>query len=261
MSKQTNAVFAEVRQQQLLELINQEGRVLVNTLCERFDVSPATIRKDLNRLEQCGLIKRVHGGAVSLREGKELELTSQEKVGIHATRKRTIAQKARQYVQPGQVIAIDSGTTSMELAKAIADVPELTVITNDLTVALHLEKNSDHTLIFLGGTVRKDFHCTVGSMVLDTLDSLHIDTFFLATNAIDLEWGLSTPSVEMANIKRKLMKNARQNILLADSSKVGGISFARFATVDQIDVLVTDTDADPAFLAALQTMDIEVCTQ
>ena len=234
MSKQPNGIFAEVRHQELLTLVNTQGRVLVNDLCEKFDVSPATIRKDLNELERMGLLKRVHGGALSLRESSALELTSQEKVGLHATKKRAIAQLARKYVKPGKVIAIDSGTTTMELAKAIADIPSLTVITNDLKIALFLEENSEHNLIFLGGAVRKKFHCTAGNMVLDLLDSLHIDTLFLATNAMSLEWGLSTPNIDMANIKRTLMKNSRHTILLADSSKVGGASLARFATMGSI---------------------------
>lgn len=260
MSKQPNGIFAEVRHQELLTLVNTQGRVLVNDLCEKFDVSPATIRKDLNELERMGLLKRVHGGALSLRESSALELTSQEKVGLHATKKRAIAQLARKYVKPGKVIAIDSGTTTMELAKAIANIPSLTVITNDLKIALFLEENSDHNLIFLGGAVRKKFHCTAGNMVLDLLDSLHIDTLFLATNAMSLEWGLSTPNIDMANIKRTLMKNSRHTILLADSSKVGGASLARFATMDQIHTLVTDSDADPAFLAAVQALGVQTCT-
>lgn len=260
MSKQPNAVFAEVRHQQLLALINSEGRVIVNDLCDKFGVSPATIRKDLNELERLGYIKRVHGGAISVRESNDLELTSQEKVGLHAAKKRTIAQLARRYVEPGKVIAIDSGTTTMEFAKTLLDVPDLTIITNDLKIALFLEKNTTHTLIFLGGTVRKNFHCTAGNMALDLLDALHIDTLFLATNAINLEWGLSTPNIDMANIKSKLIKNSRRTILLADSSKIGGISLARFATVDQIDTLVMDSSADPGFFAALQTLSVEVCT-
>lgn len=260
MSKQPNGIFAEVRHQELLTLINAESRVFVNDLCDKFGVSPATIRKDLNELERLGLIKRVHGGAISVRESNDLELTSQEKVGLHAAQKRTIAQLARRFMEPGKVIAIDSGTTTMELAKVMVDLPDMTVITNDLKIALFLEKNTTHTLIFLGGTVRKNFHCTAGNLVLDALDALHIDTLFLATNAINLEWGLSTPSIEMASVKSKLIKNSRRTILLADSSKFGGVSMARFATLDQIDTLVTDSNADPAFLSSLEAMDVEICT-
>lgn len=258
MSKQPNTVFAEVRLQELLSAINTQGRVRVNDLCKKFNVTPATIRKDLTQLEQAGLIRRVHGGAISLAESAGLELTSQEKMGIHAVKKQQIAQRACRFVKPGQVIALDSGTTTLELAKLICNIPELTVITNDLSIALYLEKNADHTVIFLGGTVRKHFHCTVGSAVLQMLEGLHIDTVFLGTNAIDPEWGLSTPNLEMANVKRKLIENSRRKILLADSSKFGRVSLARFATMEQVDILVTDDGADPAFLDTLRAMEVEV---
>ncbi|MBQ6839422.1 MAG: DeoR/GlpR transcriptional regulator [Oscillospiraceae bacterium] len=261
MSKQADTVFAEVRLQELLSVINTQGRVRVNDLCKQFNVTPATIRKDLTRLEESGLIRRVHGGAISLAENANLELTSREKVGIHTGKKQDIARRACKYVKPGRVIALDSGTTTMELAKLICNIPDLTVITNDLTIALYLEKNARHTVILLGGTVRTDFHCTVGSAVLQMLDGLHIDTVFLGTNAIDADWGLSTPNMEMANVKSKLIQNSRRVVLLADSSKFGRVSLARFAKLEQVAVLVTDADADPEVLDSLRNMDIEVCTE
>lgn len=260
MSKQADGIFAEVRLQDLLNVINGQGRVRVNDLCRQFRVTPATIRKDLTRLEEAGLIKRVHGGAISVAESANLELTSREKAGVQTAKKQQIARIACQYVKPGRIIALDSGTTTMELAKLICNVPELTVVTNDLSIALYLEKNSRHTVIMLGGTVRTDFHCTVGNSVLQMLDSLHIDTLFLGTNHVDTQWGLSTPNLEMANVKRKLVANSRRKILLVDSSKFGRVSLARFATIDQVDILVTDSDAGPEVLEALRAMNVEVCT-
>ena len=259
MSKQADTVFAEVRLQELLGEINAQGRVRVNDLCKQFNVTPATIRKDLTRLEESGLIRRVHGGAISLAESSNLELTSREKTGIHTANKQQIARLACKYVKPGRIIALDSGTTTMELAKQICNIPDLTVITNDLAIALHLEKNARHTVILLGGTVRTDFHCTVGSSVLDMLDGLNIDTLFLGTNAIDSQWGMSTPNLEMAGVKRKLMERSRRTILLADSSKFGRVSLARFGGMEQVDVLITDSDAGEDVRSALRDMQIEVC--
>lgn len=257
MERQINPIFAETRHQKLLEVLNAKGSVMVNELCEMFSVSPATIRKDLNELERNNLLKRVHGGAISIVEKIDLELTSEEKIGLHAAQKRRIAQLARAVAKPNSVIAIDTGTTTMEFAKVISDVPNLTVITNDLKIALYLEENSSHTVIFLGGTIRKRFHCTVGYMVIDALDALHIDTFFLATNAMNLEWGLSTPSIDMANVKQKIIQHSNQTVLLADSSKVGTDSLARFATMDQIDILITDSSIDASFLNGVKALGIE----
>ena len=258
MSKPANTVFAEVRLQELLNQINAQGRVRVNDLCKQFNVTPATIRKDLSQLEQAGLLRRVHGGAISLAESAGMELTTQEKAGIHAGKKQEIAKRACKFVRPGRVIAIDTGTTTMELAKLICNIPDLTVVTNDLAIAMHLEKNADHNLIFLGGTVRKGFHCTVGNRVLEMLDELHIDTLFLGTNAVDPQWGLSTPNLETADVKSKMIQNSRQVILLADSSKIGRSSLARFAQLEQVDVLITDSDADAQVLEDLRAKDMEI---
>lgn len=261
MAKKQNAVFAEIRRRDLLDLVNAKGRITVNELCEKLAVSPATIRSDLNELEKRSLVKRAHGGAISITDNWGPELTSREKVGLHAAQKRTIAQLALSYVAPGQVVAIDTGTTTTEFAKLLVDIRDLTVITNDLKIALFLEEHSNLSVILLGGTVRKNFHCTVGQTVLEEMDSLHIDTFFLATNAMNLEWGLSTPSVDIASVKSKMIQSSKQVVLLSDSSKIGASALSRFATLDQIHVLITDGDADPQFLAGAQALGVKIeCT-
>ena len=258
MAKKPNAVFAEVRRKELVDFINSAKRVTVSELCSRFDVSAATIRTDLTELEQKNLLRRVHGGALSISDVADPELTSKEKAGLHSVQKRAIAQLARGLVTPGSVIALDTGTTTLELAKQIADLPELTILTNDIKIALYLEEHSSHTVIFLGGTIRKHFHCTVGQMVIDSLDSIHIDTFFAATNAVDPEWGLSTPSIDIANVKSRMIRNARRTVLLADSSKIGKDSLARFATIGEIDTFITDSSADPAFVAGIEQAGVRV---
>lgn len=258
MAKKQNAVFTEIRRRELLELVNTRGRITVNELCEKFSVSPATIRSDLNELEKRALVKRAHGGAISIIDNLGPELTSREKVGLRATQKRAIAQLALSHITPGQVIAIDTGTTTMELAKLLVDIRDLTVITNDIKIAAFLEEHSNLSIILLGGTVRKNFHCTVGQTVLEEMDSLHIDIFFLATNAMNLEWGLSTPSIDIASVKGKMIQNSRQIILLSDSSKIGAAALSRFATMDQLHVLITDNGADPQFLAGVQALGVQI---
>lgn len=261
MSKKPNAVFAEVRRRELVDFINRAKKVTVSELCSHFDVSAATIRVDLTELEKANLLKRVHGGALSISDVAEPELTSKEKSGLHSAQKRAIAQLARGLIVPGSTIALDTGTTTLELAKQLADLPELTILTNDIKIALYLEEYSSHTVIFLGGTIRKHFHCTVGQMVTDSLEAIHIDTFFVATNAINLEWGLSTPSIDIANVKSKLIRNARRTVLLADSSKIGKDSLARFATIREIDTFITDSNADPSFLESIRQTGVDViCT-
>lgn len=258
MTARSNMVFAEVRRRQLMDLLQDEGRVSVSALCEHFEVSPATIRADLKLLEKLNLLKRTHGGAIRISDGNEPELTSREKTGLHIAQKRAISQYASSLVLPDKVIAIDTGTTTLELAKLITQVHNLTVITNDLKIALFLEEHSNITVIFLGGTVRQNFHCTVGQTILDQLECLHIDTFFLATNAINLEWGLSTPNLDMANVKSKILSRSKQSVLLADSSKIGADALARFATMNQINMLITDSGIDQAYLAGIEATGVQV---
>ena len=193
MSKRQNSLFAEVRRQEISELVQREGKVTVNALCERFSVSPATVRTDLTELEAMGALKRTHGGAIMV-GNSAFELTSNEKRSHHIEAKAAIAKAALQYIRPGDAIAIDTGTTTMEFATMLTSIHNLTVVTNDVEIALFLEQNSDINVFLLGGIVRKQFHCTVGSFVTEELERLHIDTLFLATNGLSLERGLSTPN-------------------------------------------------------------------
>ncbi len=256
MSKQQNAVMAEIRRKELLELLNAEGHATVSMLCNHFKVSPATIRNDLNDLEAMHQLKRTHGGAISMQSLPEL--TSREKTGLHVSDKRSIAQAAMQYIRPGQAIAIDTGTTTIELARLLVNMQDITVITNDLKIASFLEENSTLNVILLGGMVRKNFHCTVGDTVLRQMDELNIDTLFLATNGMDVESGLSTPSIETGDVKRRMLSKARRTILLADSSKVGEKSLACFATIDEIDILITDKGVCSEFVARVQAKGVEL---
>lgn len=243
MSKRQNSLFAEVRRQEISELVQREGKVTVNALCERFSVSPATVRTDLTELEAMGALKRTHGGAIMV-GNSAFELTSNEKRSHHIEAKAAIAKAALQYIRPGDAIAIDTGTTAMELATMLTSIHNLTVVTNDVEIALFLEQNSDINVFLLGGIVRKQFHCTVGSFVTEELERLHIDTLFLATNGLSLERGLSTPNVDVASIKHKMIEVSSRVVLLADKSKLENSSFAYFAPIEDMDVIISNADLE-----------------
>jgi DeoR family fructose operon transcriptional repressor len=172
--------------------------------------------------------------------------------------KKAIAAKALEYIRPGNVIALDSGTTTFELAKLLGDIPNLTVITNDLKIAMLLEQNDSITVILLGGMLRPKFHCTIGSSVLTALDSLYIDTAFLGTNGVSLRRGFSTPRIETADIKRKLISIAGNVIVLSDSSKVNNEAFAAFAALDDVNTLIADGAMDPGFVADAKALGLSV---
>lgn len=258
MPKQPDAIFSELRKQEINDLVNTHGKVTVNELCQHFFVSPATIRNDLNELDLKGKLKRTHGGAISNNRGANYEPTSKEKEEQYTLQKRSIAQAALAFVHEGDAIIIDTGTTTYEFAKLLIDIPDLTVVTNDLVIASFLEQCSNANVILLGGSVRKHFHCTVGKTVLDMMDNLHIDTAFMASNGINKVRGLSTPSIEMANIKQKMINIAEKTILLADSSKIDKDALIFFAPLDDIDILITDKGADEKFLNAAESYNISV---
>ena len=257
MAETQKAFFGEVRRQEIVSLIKKKSRVTVDELSERFSVSTATIRKDLTELEQQGMLKRTHGGAIS-RNYADYEQTSTEKEGQNVAQKQAIAKVAAGLIHPGDVIALDTGTTTLELARQIVNIPNLTVITNDLKIAGFLEQNSDITIVLLGGMLRHNFHCTIGSSVLTALDAFYVDTLFVATNGISAVRGLSTFRIEIAEIKRKMISVSAKVVALADSTKVNNETFSAFAGIQDIHVLITDPGADRDFVKEVSSLGIEV---
>lgn len=256
MQKASNKVFAEVRRQEIVALLKQKGSATVNELSDFFSVSTATIRTDLTELEVQGLLKRSHGGA--LISGSDVtELTSNEKRNMNLPAKMAIAREAMRFVHPGDAIALDTGTTAMELAKQLVTVQNLTVVTNDVEIALFLEQNSDINVYLLGGTIRKYFNCTVGESVTNALNDIHVNTLFLATNGIDISRGLSTPGLDVANIKRKMIEIAGRVVLIADKSKFLNNSFIFFAPLSKMDAIITDADIGRELKESPETAHIE----
>lgn len=233
-------MFAEERQEQILAMLRQNQRVSNTELIKKFGVSGTTIRIDLTELEQKGLLARTHGGAILKEDpvfGEDSISSRREK---HKKAKEAIARKARNEIKDGDTILLDSGTTALELAQLLSDVRELTVITNDLQIALKLQKFQEIHLILLGGRVRTSFECTVGGMGIRSLQELSVDKVFMTTNALSIQKGATTPNLDNAEIKREMMKIGNRRYLLCDSSKVGTKTVCSFAKISEFDFIVTD---------------------
>ena len=254
--KQSGAMLAQIRKNAIVELVNGQGFITVSELCQRFNVSPATIRNDLRDLELAHLVERTHGGAISCRKAA-YEPDTRQKSAQRTDEKERIAQAALKHIQPGDAISLDTGTTTFQLCRLLAGFDRLTVVTYDLQIAAWLESNTRVTIVMAGGLVRRNFHCTSGQTAIDTLSRLHVDKLFLAANAVD-ENALSTPNLEMASIKSALIQSATQVILLADSTKLRQQSFARFATMDQVHTLITDAQAPAAMLAKIRDKGVHI---
>jgi DeoR family fructose operon transcriptional repressor len=252
---ENESMFAEERKNAIAEYINKNRKSTVNELCKIFKVSPATIRNDLNELENAGLLKRTHGGAIPNIKAN-YELNSNQKKVEHIKEKEAIAKKALAYVEDGDTIAIDTGTTTLCFARLLVSKKNLTIVTNDIEIAGFLEENSDFDIVLIGGRVRRGFHCSVGPIALKCMEGLRVDKAFIASNSVSVKNGITTPSIELAQIKTSLMSFAEEVYLLSDSSKFGRASFVKFADITDIDTIITDKGLPDLQIKELEQLDV-----
>ncbi len=242
-------VFVEERKQAILDYVKSRKKASVNELCEKFEVSSATIRNDLRDLEQNKLLVRTHGGAIIQGQAR-FEPDAADKSVQHAEAKKRIAMAALKRIEDGDTLILDTGSTTYELALLLAARKNITVLTNDLAIASSLEDHPSAVVHVIGGFLRKGFHCTVGSMAEGMLRSLTVDKAFMAANAFSIERGASTPDLQQAELKRLMISIATKVFFLVDFSKLGRNSFAGFATSGVIDCFITDVmgDEEKSFL-------------
>jgi DeoR/GlpR family transcriptional regulator of sugar metabolism len=228
----------------------------VSEVCRRLGISPATARRDLDALEAAGAIRRVHGGAVSV-ESRLEEPLFDDKASIAAREKHRIAQAALQFVENGDTIYLDGGSTVLELARLLRERPGLTVVTNSLRAAIELAGRGPRTIL-VGGELRRLSQTMVGPLTRCVLDELHVDTAFMGTIGFALEEGLTTTDPAEAFTKELAMRRARRVILLADSAKAGKVSFARAGRLENLHVLITDRQLDKNFAKELTKTGIKL---
>ncbi|WP_018086169.1 DeoR/GlpR family DNA-binding transcription regulator [Desulfurispora thermophila] len=250
-------MYGEERKKRILDYIQNRGRASVQELTELFQVSESTIRRDLTELEEARLLKRTHGGALSLKN-VNFEPTFKEKETSSLEEKRAIAKKAIELIEEGDTILLDAGTTTFELAKELKRLAKLTVVTNAVNISQELASYPGIEVIVVGGMLRKETLAMVGPMAEQALSMIRVDKLFLATNGLDMEAGLTTPNLIEAATKRKMIKTARRVILLADSSKVGVISRAKIADINEIDEIIIDDAVDEAVINQLKTASVQI---
>jgi DeoR family fructose operon transcriptional repressor len=252
-------VYAEERHESIANLAARRGRVSVSDLAATYGVTTETIRRDLDLLERTGVVRRVHGGAVPATAFTVTERGVGERDETMAAEKERIAKAAVDLLPgTGGSVVLDGGTTTSRLARFLPVDCQLTVVTNSVPVAARLAGTSGLHIHMLGGRIRGITQAAVGDEAVRTLEDLRVDVAFLGTNAFDAEHGLTTPHPDEAAVKRAMVKAAAVVVVLADSSKAGRLDLHRFASFDQVDVLVTDAGVDPAELRALRAHDVEV---
>jgi len=254
----SSLMFAESRQNEIAKTVEERGGVTVQELASRFFVSSATIRKDLESLERKKILTRTHGGAVRRITFASHEDTYAEKEVQNLPEKKAIALKALEFLDKNDVICLDTGTTILEFAKTLAYRDDLTIVTNDLRIAFYLDQNSKSTVILLGGWIRKNFSCIVGEFAVEELKHLNIHTAFIGSNGIDIARGCSTPSMEVAEIKKKMIEASDRAILLADHTKINKSTLTQFASLTDFSVFITDQSLSSASENDLKEKKVEL---
>jgi DeoR family transcriptional regulator, aga operon transcriptional repressor len=240
----------------ILERLSADGSIGVVDIARELDVSTATVRRDLQLLESQRLLGRTHGGAVP--QGVLYELPLRYKSTRQPEEKRRIAREAASRVADGWAIGLTGGTTTTEVARALVDRPQLTVVTNALNIAAEIAVRPNLKLVVTGGVARPESYELVGPIAEASLQGLNLDMVFLAVDGISPRAHLTTHHEIEAGTNRALIERADRVTVVADSSKLGKVAFARICELTDVSELITDDGADPAQVAALQERGLAV---
>jgi len=252
---------ADERRELIVEELARDHMVKVSELSERFGISEVSIRRDLNLLEQHGLLKRVHGGAV-VPPSISLEQSYSARMRLHVDEKERIGRAAAEMIREGDRIIFDSGTTVLQVARKISgdllNSGNLSVITASLPIVHELGHWKGVHLILLGGIYLPDYEVCVGPQTMKNLNGLHADKMFLGTDGLTLSHGHTSANVLEAQVVQAMIEHASEIITVADSSKIGAIGLTAIIPLNKIDKLITDTNAPSDFVAALKEQGVEV---
>lgn len=232
-------MFASQRRQHILELLTEDGSARVSELSDIFKVSEVTIRQDLSQLEQEGLIVREHGGAYLQSLPDQVRSFSFQHTE-NMEKKQRIGRKAVEYIQNGDSIILDSGTTVTEVARNINGYSDLTVVTNAVNIPFILGGQPGITMLVTSGEFKAPTLSLTGQKAADFFDNVHVDKLFLATAGITLRAGLTYPSMSDLPVKRAMIEAASTVYLVADSTKLGIQALASLGALALIDYLITD---------------------
>ncbi|MFD1953606.1 DeoR/GlpR family DNA-binding transcription regulator [Paenibacillus thailandensis] len=236
-------MLAAERHRYIVEQLERKGSVKVSELSEFFKVTEKTVREDLEKLEEKGLLRRIHGGAVAESDGEDSLLPIQIPNVKHQKEKGAIADKALASIEPGDIIALDAGSTTLEVAKRLRNMP-LTVLTNDLLIIRELTPKDQIRLVVPGGYRQNNL--LIGTDSLDWIRKLNVHKLFLSATGIHLEYGLTIFTEELAALKRLYVEIAKTVYCLADHSKFDRGALITFAELSDVDFIITDSAIDDA---------------
>ena len=236
-------MYAAERHEAIVATARVNGRVEVGALAEELGVTVETVRRDLTALERLGVIRRVHGGAL-LVERLTIEPSLQTRQSQQSEQKARIAMRAIQEIPHGASVLLDSGTTAVAIAERLPADMELTVVTNSVSVAAGLAERDGIELMMLGGRIRNRTGAAVGTWTIDALKDVCTDVAFLGTNGFSVDRGFTTPDQAESVSKSAMVAAARRVIVAADATKAGRVHLHRFASVEEVAMLITDAALD-----------------
>ena len=231
-------MLTQERQGLIEEFVNQHQVCHVSDLCELTNTSESTIRRDLIQMEKLGLLKRVHGGAQSVKNFSQ-DIAQTVRFNLNHDQKQLVARYAAQnFVKPGDNIFIDAGTTTYEMVAFLSNIPNLHVVTNGVETALSCLNHGISTIL-IGGKVKADTHAVVGSTAISQIKGMHFSASFIGANGISSDGSITTPDSEEAAVKMAEITQSQHAFVVTDSSKIGVSNFAVFAKVQDV-TLITD---------------------
>jgi DeoR family transcriptional regulator of aga operon len=240
----------------ILDEVAQHGSVDVKRAAVSLDVSQATLRRDLRALDQQGLLARTHGGAVAGDVGFELPLRYRE--AHHHPQKRRIGRAAAELIADGTVVGMTAGTTVTEVARALRHNTDVTVVTNALNIATELVLRPSLRVVVAGGTARNASYALVGPAADTAIDGFHLDMAFVGVDGLTVAEGATAHDEMEAHTDHSFLLRARRAVVVADSSKLGRVAFARICRTQEIHDVVTDDGADPKVVRALRAAGVRV---
>ena len=253
-----NTYIPAERQKKMMEYIEAHTSAQIHELAEKFHVSEATVRRDLDDLDQQGALRRTHGGAIKVDRSTSYESVYSEKINLMLEEKHRIAEHAAQLVHPGDTVLIDSGTTTFFIAQALAHHENLTIITNDLYIAYQTPIHASSMLIVTGGTRRQGRQELVGSIPESFVRDSHVDVAFIGVDGIDLTGGVTNANFTEVGLKRLMLRSAARSVIVADHTKFGRVALARICDLREVSLLITDRGIENEALTRLKKLGVQV---
>ncbi|NPV55567.1 MAG: DeoR/GlpR transcriptional regulator [Anaerolineae bacterium] len=251
-------MLAAERQKIILDVLARNHSVEVVELAIDFKVSEMTIRRDLLKLEQAGLLRRTFGGAVSVSSPLALQMSVIEKESVHQQDKIAIGLAAAQLIRDGETVGIGAGTTCAQVGKHLCEDRSITVVTNALNIASDLAHRRCVQLMVTGGTVVERSLALVGPFAEAIFDQVHINKLFLGATGVTYDQGVTTQDLMEASLYKAMISAAQEVIIVADSSKLGLVTFAPMVRIEYVTKLVVDAQASEEYLEKINRMGVEI---